>query len=388
MKDDVIFEDVRLVLEDQVTEPSSLHVQGGRIVSMGEEYSGDGTRIDGGGALLSPGFIDLHCDAIEKEIRPRPGGSFPTKVALVELDKKLAGCGITSMYHCLCFGESESNELRHARVASRVVRDMQQTQSMLTVRNKVHARFEVTDLPSVEILEALIADKAIDLLSFMDHTPGQGQFTVLEHFTSYYGQSEHLTPEQAEKLAQTRLAERDSVGNEHLYSLARLCAEHGIPLASHDDDTVEKVSFNESLGMCISEFPVRLAAAQRAKELGQGVLMGAPNVLRGKSLTGNLSGREAIEAGACNMLGSDYAPMSLLHAVFHVCSTGIRDFAGAMQLITSAPAKAMGLEQELGSLTPGHLADLVLIEDIHPGVPRVLGSWVEGNQVFSAPKVL
>lgn len=382
----LVFEHVNALLPDGIQEEVNVHVQDGRIASIGKDVPPHIPRHPARGLLLTPGFIDLHSDAIEKVIRPRPGGSFPLEVAIHELDKQLAGNGVTRMYHCLCFGESETNELRTAPVAARVTRALQQMRPHVLVHNLVHMRYEVSDMESVPILHELIEEQAADLLSFMDHTPGQGQFTNLEHFKAYYGQAEHLSQEQAQQLAENRIATRHEIGDDHLQELADHAHARGIALASHDDDTREKVTTLHQLGVQISEFPVTIEAAKTAAELGMGVLMGAPNVLRGGSLTGNLSGIEAIQQGACDILGSDYAPMTLLHAAFRLERDEILPLADAIRLITTHPAKAMGLDQETGSIQEGLAADLVLIDPEENSVPRILGTWVGGRNVYTAPR--
>ncbi len=382
---DLLIENVSIITPELVLPEASVLLRGGRIAEVGRLRPPPGVRrLNAAGLQLWPGFVDLHSDAIEKEVRPRPGGSFPLEIALTELDKRLAACGVTTMYHCLCFGESQTNELRTAACASRIARTLHDLAPRLTVRNRVHIRFEVVDLASVPTLCELIAEGAADLFSFMDHTPGQGQFMDLAHFKTYYSQAEHLTGDQAERLAETRLRDRQQIGDEHIRQLAALCRARGVPLASHDDDTEAKVKWLHGLGVTISEFPVREEAARTARRLNQAVLMGSPNVLRGASLTGNLSGQEAIQAGLCNLIGSDYSPMSLLHAVWAVKERGLHSLPESVALATRNPAQAVGLT-DLGEIRPGALADLILIE---PGaVPRIVRTFVNGREVFAAPMV-
>jgi len=385
---DILIENATVALPDGMKTGLSVRIENGRFARVTAaatpNVSSRTRRIDATGLILAPGFIDLHSDAIEKEIRPRPGGNFPLDVALTELDKKLAACGITTMYHCLCFGESETNELRTARKASEVARHMRSMTPRLTVNNRIHVRFEVSDIDSVPTLRELITQRGMDLFSIMDHTPGQGQFVDLNHFKSYYSQAEHLTGDQAEALAHERMSTRAALGEAHIRELTALCATHGIPMASHDDDTVEKVDWIKSMGIAISEFPVRLAAARRAVQHGMQVLMGAPNILRGGSLTGNLSGQDAIREGVCTLIGSDYAPMSILHAVFQLHQMGIVSLHESIKMASTYPARAVGLDHERGRIEEGLAADCILI-DTHTDVPRIVNTFVNGHEVFSAP---
>ena len=383
----VLIQNATVLLPEGLTPETSVLIRDGRIEAIGRDSGPPGvTTLNVHGLLLAPGLIDLHSDAIEKEIRPRPGGSFPYDIALTELDKRLASCGVTRMYHCLCFGDSSSNDLRTAPVASNIARTLRELRDDFLIHNRVHVRFEVSDVDCTDTIHSLMDEGAMDLLSFMDHTPGQGQFTCLEHFKAYYSQAEHLTQEQAVTLAQTRMEQRGSLGDDHLYGLADHALADGVTLASHDDDTREKVDWVHELGVKISEFPVTLEAATIAHELGMHVLMGAPNVLRGGSLTGNLGGREAIQAGACTLMGSDYAPMTLLHAAFALARDGVHPLDQSLALVSTHPAEAMGLEHETGSIREGLAADLILIDPTEGRIPRIVRTWVNGKEVYAAPR--
>ncbi len=381
---ETLIENVAVALPDRIEPSMSVWLKNGRIAEIGKHVlcSENARRIHAKGLLLCPGFIDLHSDAIEKEIRPRPGGNFPLGVALTELDKKLAACGVTTMFHCLCFGESETNELRTAEKAAEIARTMRKMEKELTVRNRIHIRFEVTDVGSVPTLQQLLENNEADLFSIMDHTPGQGQFTDMNHFKAYYSQAEHLTGDQATKLAEDRVANRHAVGDDHIRMLTSLCRRRGIAMASHDDDTEEKVNWIHQMGITISEFPVRINAAYRAVNLGMQVLMGAPNILRGASLTGNLSGQDALRKSACSIIGSDYAPMSILHAVVQVARLGIMPLHESIRLATVNPAQAVGLDGRIGTIQEGLLADLILI-DSDANVPKIIKTFVAGEEVYS-----
>ena len=340
-------------------------------------------RMDAAGRLVLPGFIDLHSDAIEKEIQPRPGGKLPVDMVLVELDKKLASCGITSMYHCLCFSNSEKNELRQARMARDLVAQINGMSEHLRIRHRIHARFEMIDTDCIPVIEALIESNAIHLFSIMDHTPGQGQFAVLEDFKNFYRFSDRLNDVELEDLLQQRLKARDSFNDASLRRLLRLCRQYRIPTASHDDDTQEKVCWVHDMGVKMCEFPVTLEAARTALTLNMHVLMGAPNILRGKSLTNNLSGREAVQKGCCHVIGSDYSPTSILHALFALHRLQMDEFHELTKMVSLHPAQVLEKENQLGSITEGRMADLVWVDDSGP-VPRIVKTFVEGRQVFSA----
>jgi len=385
-EEETILRHVDAVLPDKILRDVSVSIRGGKIEAIAPLIcaSPSAREIYAPGMLLMPGFIDLHSDAIEKEIRPRPGGSFPLEIAIAELDKRLAACGITTMYHCLCFGGSENNDLRTAEKTEEISAAIRDMERRLTVRNRIHIRFEITDLHLLPRLQQFLIDHGADFFSIMDHTPGQGQFADTGHFMTYYSQCEYMSRDQAFGLAVRRKAIRKAIDDARLFELMKICRDRRIPMASHDDDTPEKISWIYNLGIRISEFPVCLTAAEAACRLGMRVLMGAPNVLRGASLTGNLSAQDALRKGVCSMLGSDYAPMSMLHAVFAIHRQGIMPLHECVKLITFNPARAVGIDHERGALREGLCADLVLV-DASSRVPRIAKTFVAGQEIFSAP---
>lgn len=376
-------ENATVVTPDGIFPDSTIGIENGKIAYIGKHRNFfNALAIDAVGLLALPGFIDLHSDVIETEIQPRPGGRFPIDVALVELDKKLAGCGITTMYHCLSFCESDKNEVRSTETVREIIQNINRLSSSLSVRNRIHARFEVTDVNCAAVMEAFIREQAVHMFSIMDHTPGQGQFTSMQHFQTYYGRAEKMNGADIDQLAKKRIQLRGELGDHHIRKLTSLCRQYRIPMASHDDDTPEKVRWVYDMGIRLSEFPVKLAAARSAMDLGMHVLMGAPNILRGNSLTDNLSGREAVQQGCCNIIGSDYSPAMMLHALFILHRLNAGPLNELVKMVSYNPAKALGIDDHLGSIQVGLYADLVLV-DISDPIPRIVKTFVGGKQVFS-----
>ena len=372
-----------VVTPEGLLEGASVVVEEGRIVAVGEDAVLAGGPVhDATGFLVLPGFIDLHSDAVESEIQPRPGGRFPVEMALVELDKRLAACGVTTMFHSLSFSATDKNEMRRADVARSVVLDIHDLSPRLNVRNLIHARFEMIDVSCAPLIEALILEGRVHLFSIMDHTPGQGQFVSMDHFRAYYGTVDHMTAEELEALADRRVRARKELDLTHVERLALLCRRQGVPMASHDDDSVEKVHWVRDLGIRICEFPVSAEAAGCASALGLHVLMGAPNVLRGNSLTGNLSGRRAVTEGWCDIIVSDYAPASMLHALFELARLKVAPLNELVNMVSLNPARAVGMDREIGAIRKGCRADLVLVS-AGEGVPRIRTTFVEGRPVYS-----
>ncbi len=379
---DLLIDNARIVTPDGVIDTGSLEIAEGRIAKVREWAGGrTGCRVDARGLLLFPGFVDIHSDAIETTIQPRPGGRFPYAMAITELDKQLVSCGITTIYHCLSFSDPHDKTLRGFRTCAELIREINRRAPGLRAATRVHARFEVTETAALPIVEELLREDEVHLFSVMDHTPGQGQFLDVGNFRDYYGRVRGRTPAELDTLIEERLAARRTLDERLLRGITALALKRGVAIASHDDDSAQKVAWVQRLGATLSEFPVNLAAARAAHERGLAVSYGAPNVFRGASATNNLNARESIGAGYGDIICSDYAPMSLLHAVLALERLGIVPLHEAVNMVSRNPAGVVGIADETGSLEEGKLADLVLVDD-REDVPRVVRTFVAGREVF------
>ncbi len=382
---DLLIDNARIVTPAGVIEHGSLLVEDGHIARLrAGAQRARAPRLDAAGDLLLPGIVDIHSDVIEKAVQPRPGGDFPVDIALHELDKQIVACGITTIYHCLCFTEIDDSGLRGPQTVAHLVEAINRLAPQLMARTRIHARYEIVGGHPLEPLEEYMQNGRIHLFSLMDHTPGQGQFTDFEHFKAYYGRSRGYTAEEIRQLADRRLKDRASLDENKLRRLCDVAQRYGLRIASHDDDTAAKVKWVKSLGATISEFPVRTAAARAAKAAGMYVGVGAPNLLRGRSLTNNLSARDAILGGYADLLCSDYAPMAMLHSALRLHAEGAITLPQAVDLIAGAPARAVGIEKEVGAIAEGLAADLVLVNTDGP-VRRVRRTFVRGRTVYAGP---
>lgn len=368
---------------------AALLIEDGRIASVGAASALDDAagpevaRVDLRGAHVLPGLVDLHTDTLEKEITPRPAADFPIEVAVQELDRKLVACGITTVFHSLHFGYQEAEWSNRSRYTRRdVVAGVRALSGRhLLARTHVHLRYEIVGHgpATIDLVKDLLTTRTVELLSFMDHTPGQGQYTR-ERFLAQR-QREGMTLDQAETVLAEKRA-RPRLSPEEMRAVAELARRSGIPIASHDDDTTEKVDAMHALGVSICEFPITLAAAEHAKKLGLCVLGGASNVLRGGSLTGNLNVTDAMRAGAVNGLCSDYYPPAMLHAIFKLAREGVMSLPNAVAAATTVPARAAGLV-ETGRLAPGMDADLIVVR-LRGETPIVEQTYVRGERVHHA----
>jgi len=373
--------DFEIVLRDRVIERGALRIEQGLIVEIRDTPVPD-ADIDGEGRLLLPGFVDMHGDMIEKEVEPRANVRMPIELGIYELDKKLATSGITTAYAALSFTPATYGHMRSVDHTTSMIKALASMRNELLVDHRVHGRFEVTFLPAPAVADDLSKAGALDLISLMDHTPGQGQYRNIETHIANMAKTKKISETEAAELVRQRIANRVEHGDatDVVHALADLARQRGLTLASHDDDSIEKVTLLHGLGARISEFPVTMEAAAEARRLGLSTAMGAPNALRGLSYSGNLSAREAFEAGVLDILASDYHPSAILPAVLALAEIGEGRLPAAVALASANPAAALGLPDR-GRIEEGLRADLVIAE--RGRIPRLRSTIRGGRQVWS-----
>lgn len=373
-----------IVQEETVIDNGAITIDGGLITSISHQSQHNSSAFDGAGLIAIPGMIDLHGDMIEREIEPRPRSRLPVEMAVLELDKRMASAGITTSFAALSFahfgGMEEDTEpsLRVENVARHIIEEIDRIRPQLLTDIQVHARFEVTYPNAVPVLGALIEKGLVKLVSLMDHTPGQGQFRDLEQYISYMA-NWYQTDRSGVEANIQQLMDGKEQSLHNLQEIGKLAVEHGLLLASHDDDTRDKVAMMGDAQVTLSEFPITLEAAAAAKERGMWVAMGAPNAMRGKSHSGNLSAKDALDAGLLDILMTDYYPPAMLQAAFQWIADGALDLPEAVRMVATNPAKAARLTNR-GSLSEGFAADIALIA---PGAyPRVVATMRNGQFVY------
>ncbi len=371
--------DFTLVLPDRVVPNGSLLIEDGVIADIRDHVVAGG--IVGDGMQLFPGFIDIHGDMIELELEPRVQVDFPLSVALAHLDARLAATGVTTAYAAVSFSRgAKDGERRSFDHTSAIIRALKMAKDEMRVDHRIHARFDITFTAAVDALADLLRDRQVDLVSVMDHTPGQGQYRDLERYIELRAAYHGVPLDEARKTALERIdaatPETEILSN--LKRVSSLCRDYDVTLASHDDDTVEKGALMAGLGASISEFPVTLEAAQTVVEQGVMTAMGAPNAMRGQSYSGNLSARDAHAAGLLHILAADYHPAALLPAVRVLAETDPDGLAGATRLAATNPAKALGL-QDRGEIVLGKRADLFVV-NAHD---QVIETFKAGKTIYS-----
>ncbi len=345
-----------------------------------EAYGINEVAVDLKDKKIIPGIIDLHCDALEKEIEPRPNATFPIQLAITELDKKLSMAGVTTMFHAIGFEENPRKK-RSIDLAKQQIEEIYKAnRNHLGVDNLIHARFELSATNAIESIKELISKKMVNLVSLMDHSPGQGQFKTLESFRNYYSKYYGLDNDEVDEIVNKKINKDE----EKIKELINYAKKYNLTLLSHDDDCIEKLNSLLDLGIQISEFPLSLEVAKYAVEKGIVTGMGAPNIVRGGSQGGNIAAIDLVKDGVCKYLCSDYHPTSMLQAVYRMKKDANLDLEKGFSMITSTPAKYANLEDR-GEIKEGKRADIIVIEDCSH-IPKVVLTIKDGESIYNAIK--
>lgn len=385
----ILLKNGNIVREDEIQEKMSLEIVGeniGRILS--EDQIDDGNYeevIDCTGRYIAPGLIDIHSDYIESIISPRPSVMMDFEFAIKETERILINCGITTMYHSLsCYPDSESTKslIRKPEYGQKLVEEINKIDDKPhIIRNRVHLRFEATSMKQKDSVMEMMEKGYIHHLSFMDHTPGQGQFHDFDVYRDYLkGYNPDKSDEEIEEIVEKRIS-MDKLKFDDIKEMADLAHKLGITIASHDDDSIEKLDMNEELGIKVSEFPTTVEVAKEARNRGMQTIAGAPNLLLGKSQSGNMSAENGIEYGGISVIASDYYPQSMLASIFRVHNEKGYPLNEMFNLVTINPARAVAIDDRLGSIEEGKKADILVIEEYSQD-PIIKQAMVDGQIVF------
>lgn len=368
----------RIVLRDTVIH-GSLLIRDGRIaaydtgpVSHGEDFGGD---------YLIPGLVELHTDHFESHYRPRQGVVWNAMAALQSHDAQVAGAGITTVFDAVRIGsDPETGNITEDVAAQVDAVAAAGTQDRLRAEHYVHLRCELPSADCCAQFEAHAQKPVVRLASVMDHTPGARQYTTLEHYKAFYQKKLRLSDAEMEAYIAKRKVERERYSDANRQAILARGREVGMPFASHDDATLAHVEEAVRDGVVIAEFPTTPEAAQAAHDAGLAVLMGAPNVVRGKSHNGNMSATDLAQLGRLDVLSSDYVPFSLLLAGF-LLPQRLESISlpQSIALVTANPAAAAKLDDR-GEIAIGKRADLVRVRLIEDS-PVVRSVWREGRRV-------
>ncbi len=368
----------RVVLGDEVLTGSVL-VRDGLIAGIDAGAAQTGEDLEGD--YLIPGLVELHTDHLESHYRPRPGVYWNPMAALQAHDTQIAGSGITTVFDAVRIGSDPEMPGMgdHVQVLVDAIGEGD-AEERLRAQHFIHLRCELPAHDVVDDFERFCDLKLVRLASVMDHTPGQRQYQTVEKYVIYYKERMHFNDEQMAAYIAERHAEQARYSDKHRQAIMTRGLEAGIAFASHDDATEQHVADSLKDGVSIAEFPTTLVAAEASHKAGLAVLMGAPNVVRGQSHSGNVSALELARAGCLDVLSSDYVPFALIHAGFLLAArVETISLPEAIATVTKTPAAAAHLTDR-GEIVAGKRGDLVRV-GLKGEVPVVKAVWRQGKRV-------
>jgi len=390
-QDSLLIHNAVLVLPDAVIERGAVGIADGAIAEVVDGPAARGTyarEIDARGAYLMPGIIDLHNDSLETEINPRPETDLPLEFALSNLERRLLPFGVTTEFHAVAFMDMARNRRTVSQAAARAafIADHRCSGSAVLDHHILH-RLDVWSPHSMDAIFESLDRFPARYVSLNDHTPGQGQYRDLdkyiERMKAWTAARGGAPPDGGE--VHERIAGRaaDTTTLPQVYDRVRAeSARSRLVIASHDDDSPEKVDMLWEVGARIAEFPVTLDAARRARERGMWIVVGAPNIVRGGSSSGNQDARELFEHGLADVICADYHAPSLLRSAFRLVDEGLIDLPTAVKTLTLNPAEAVGLPS-IGAIREGWRADLILVRCGANGLPVVESVMRDGRTVYA-----
>jgi alpha-D-ribose 1-methylphosphonate 5-triphosphate diphosphatase len=374
-------------------------IRNARIVAGGQTFLGcaviEGDRIravdwgtsaapgaeDWQGDWLLPGLVELHTDNLEKHLVPRPGVIWNATSATVTHDAQCAASGITTVLDSIVIGDMDQGGTR-SQTYDTSIRALHACRDagLMRVEHLLHLRCEVSAPDIVQTFEAYADDDLVELVSVMDHTPGQRQWRDLEKYRRYAERNGSFRDHEYERLVQERIEQQAQFAALHRAHVVAGCHARDIPLASHDDTEVEHVQLAREEKVAMSEFPTTVRAAKAARDAGMAIIMGGPNLVKGGSHSGNVSAAELAREDLLDIMSSDYVPASLVQSAFL-----LRDQLGwsmpkAVATVSRNPARALGLEDR-GEIAPGLRADFIRVREVE-GMPVVLGAWCKGQRAI------
>jgi alpha-D-ribose 1-methylphosphonate 5-triphosphate diphosphatase len=356
-----VFHNARVVLEQEVVE-GWVAVTDGLIAEQGTGAPPERGGYDFGGDLLIPGLVELHTDHLEAHVVPRPKVRWHELAAVLAYDAQMAAAGITTVFDSLRVGsdiDSRSLGPEVFNLATTIAGA--RADGLLRADHQLHLRCELCASDVLDATVHMIANHRVGMISLMDHTPGARQFRDVSKWKTYYGGKSGLSESALDAIVVDRLRLHAANHDHHRKALVALARDNGVVLASHDDTTLDHVESSIGDGVQIAEFPTTLEAAAASHQARIEVLMGAPNVVRGGSHSGNVAAETLAREGLLDILSSDYVPSSLLIGAFELAKRVDQiSLADAIRTVTVNPARATGLVDR-GAIRPGLKADLVRV---------------------------
>lgn len=369
----------QLVLPDGILH-GCITVEDGQITDIAEGSTVPAGAEDCRGAALIPGLIELHTDNLERHIEPRPEVDWPHLPALIAHDAELAGVGITTVFDALRVGSIQGSAARYDPYARKLANELLELRGSgaLKISHMIHLRAEICSETLLEELASFGPEDRIGIVSLMDHTPGERQFRDISKLQTYMRKKRSMSDEAFLAHVAELKALQKRHGARHEAGAVEAAARLGAVLASHDDTTAAQVTQSRAHGVQFAEFPTTVEAAQACAKTGIAVMMGAPNIIRGGSHSGNVSALDLAERGLLDIVSSDYVPSALLLSAFRLADLW-GDLPRAIATVTARPAEVTGLTDR-GRIACGLRGDLVLISR-QGASPVIRGVWSQGRRV-------
>ncbi|MBN2907047.1 MAG: alpha-D-ribose 1-methylphosphonate 5-triphosphate diphosphatase [Rhodobacteraceae bacterium] len=376
---ETVLANATLVLPGEIV-TGSVRLHEGRIARIDQGAGVPAGAMDCGGDMVMPGLIELHTDNLERHIQPRPHVDWPHASAIIAHDAELAGVGITTVFDAMRVGSINTGKGRYVKYARGLASELLELRARgaLRISHFLHLRAEVCSETLIAEMAEFGPEDRVGIVSLMDHTPGQRQFRDLSKLKAYVmGKNNMTEADFVEHVASLR-ALREQFGEAHEAAAVSEARRFGAILASHDDTTPDHVAVSAGHGIKLAEFPTTVEAAQACHAQGIAVMMGAPNLIRGGSHSGNVAAHELAELDLLDIVSSDYVPAALLMAGVALGELW-GDMARGIATVTRAPADAAHLSDR-GRIEPGARADLIRVARIG-GAPVLRGTWVQGARV-------
>ncbi len=369
----------QLVLADQVVK-GSVTIENGVICEIAEGDYVPAGAIDCANDFVIPGLVELHTDNVERHIEPRPEVDWPHLPALIAHDAELASTGITTVFDALRAGSIHSGKARYSDYARKLADELLTARAagMFKISHFLHLRAEICSETLLEELAAFGPSDRVGILSLMDHTPGQRQFRDLTALKTYVGKKRGMNDAEFEAHVENLMALQKQFGARHEAGAVSEAARLGAVLASHDDTTADHVATSSANGVGFAEFPTTVEAAQACRTHGIAVMMGAPNLIRGGSHSGNVAAQELADANLLDIVSSDYVPSALLLSAFRLADIW-NDLPRAIATVTRNPARAVQLHDR-GTLEAGSRGDVLRVRKLGE-MPLLRGVWCHGNKI-------
>jgi alpha-D-ribose 1-methylphosphonate 5-triphosphate diphosphatase len=373
---DIVIEGGRALLGEEILE-TSLQIVGGKIGAVGSDHGRGSLGIDARHLLVLPGIVDLHGDAFERQMMPRPGVDFPIDIALVDSDRQAIANGITTVFHATTW--SWEPGLRSADNAWHLLQAIETLRPQLAADTRFHLRHETYNLDAEAEIDQWLSAGRIDLFAFNDHMDSTVNSLAKPQKRNRMVERTGLSSEAFDSLVE-HVVSRGHHVPASIARLAKAARDANVRMLSHDDETPEMRKAFRAQGVGIAEFPVNEETAREAAEAGDFIVFGAPNVVRGGSHTGWTRASDMIAKGLCSILASDYYYPAQLLAAFRLAEDGVLPLAGAWDLISAAPARAAGLSDR-GVLAEGRRADIILVDGEMSRRPRIIAVIADGRLV-------